>query len=79
MINIKKYVILEFKKVVGYPQVNGLILFHGKRVETNYPRLKFLKKRYEDTFKYHQKTEQVKEEILTQKLKGSLDCRSCQE
>lgn len=66
----EKFVNLEIKKVVGYPQINGIILFHGKRVETNYPRLKFLKKRYEDTFKYHQKSEQVVEEILTQKLKG---------
>jgi hypothetical protein len=63
---------------VGYPQVNGIILFKGKRLETNYPRLKFVKKRYEDTFKYFQKNEEIKQEIITQKLKGIL-IRPCQE
>jgi hypothetical protein len=68
--NQQKIIILEFRKVVGYPQVNGIVLFNGRKIDTNFPRLKFVKKRYEDTFKYFQKGEQVKQEIITQKLKG---------
>ena len=69
--NLQKYIHVEFRKVVGYPQVNGLILFNGKKVETNYPRLKFVKKRYEDTFKYFEKTKEIEKEIYTKKLKGT--------
>ena len=65
--------LLEIKKVVGYPQVNGIVLFYGKKIETNFPRLQFLKKRYEDTFKYHKKTEEIKQEIYTKKLKGKMN------
>jgi hypothetical protein len=61
---------LEFKKVIGYPQVNGIVLFFGKKVETNFPRISFLKKRYESTFKYHEKAEEINQEIYTKKLKG---------
>ena len=61
---------LEFRKVIGYPQVNGIVLFFGKKIETNQPRLKFLKKRYEKTFKYNEKVEQVERQIYTKKLKG---------
>lgn len=62
--------ILKFKKVVGFPQVNGIIIYKGSKNSTNYSKLDVIKKRYETAFNYHKNTEKKEAQQIAKKLKG---------
>lgn len=45
-------------------------MFKDKKIHTNFPRLKFIKERYETTFKYNEKQEKIKKEIFSKEIKS---------